>query len=544
MDLKYTAEQDAAINYNESMVVTACPGSGKTTVIVEKIRRIIPTLRDYQGVIAITFTVKASDELKSRCKKNAFNTKQTFFGTIDSFCFKEIIHPFISRVWGKSDKDIQTVYNDDLEEEDKDAYADITSSVLTTEAFTADIIDRLKALYKKGWLLMSSVGVIANHIIENSESCRKYLSVKYKGVFVDEYQDSSEPQHKLFLKLVDLGMIGTAVGDEDQSIYEFRGGNPEFVEDLKKVGSGFASFNMTVNHRCHPSISNYARRLFDDKCALIQTDEIMVRRYNIKGNQTDVAKQISKWIPNAKEKFDIKNNIDIAILVRNNTSLGYVSQGLQVPHRVYEDNPLASYSDVFSKLFTGLLHYRYNEKITSQEIISDYIKSYFSERKCRDFRRVIKQVRRARASDEDLINSMQSVSCSVYGVPAPQKIVQALKTILSTPSIKKQFEIKDENEIQVMTLHKAKGLEFDLVFHLDLYEWVFPWRKPTDNFDDPPLYPSWKQELDLHYVGITRAKKLCVLMTSTSRIKDGGLKKGQPSRFFELPGLKGLYLAK
>lgn len=69
MNLNYTAEQDAAINYNESMVVTACPGSGKTTVIVEKIRRTIPTLRDYQGVIAITFTVKASDELKNRCKK-------------------------------------------------------------------------------------------------------------------------------------------------------------------------------------------------------------------------------------------------------------------------------------------------------------------------------------------------------------------------------------------------------------------------------------------------------------------------------------------
>lgn len=389
---------------------------------------------------------------------------------------------------------------------------------------------------------MSSVGVIANHIIENSESCRKYLSVKYKGVFVDEYQDSSEPQHKLFLKLVDLGMIGTAVGDEEQSIYEFRGGNPEYIEDLKKVGSGFASFNMSLNHRCHPSISNYARRLFDEQCALIQTDEIMMRRYNIKGNQTDVARQISKWIPAAKNKFDIKNNIDIAILVRNNTTLGYVSQGLLVPHRIYEDNPLASYSDVFSKLFTGLLHYRYNTKVTSQEIISDYVKSYFSEKKCRGFRRVIKEVRRA--SDDDLISCMQNVSCSIYGVDAPEKIILALKTILSMPSIKKQFEIKDENEIQVMTLHKAKGLEFDLVFHLDLYEWVFPWRKPTGNFDDPPLYPSWKQELDLHYVGITRAKKLCVLMTSSSRIKDGGLKNGEPSRFFDLPGLKGLYLAK
>ncbi|PSW26175.1 hypothetical protein C9J21_21635 [Photobacterium phosphoreum] len=95
-----TLQQQAAINYEGSMVITACPGSGKTTVMQEKIRKITTNLLKYKGVIAITFTKKASQELKLRCKYNAHDTKQSFFGTIDSFCLKEIILPFISRVWG------------------------------------------------------------------------------------------------------------------------------------------------------------------------------------------------------------------------------------------------------------------------------------------------------------------------------------------------------------------------------------------------------------------------------------------------------------
>ena len=78
-DFVPTDEQQAAIDYDGNMVITACPGSGKTTVVVEKIRRALAELKSYQGVIGITFTVKASEELKARCKKNAFDTKQGFF---------------------------------------------------------------------------------------------------------------------------------------------------------------------------------------------------------------------------------------------------------------------------------------------------------------------------------------------------------------------------------------------------------------------------------------------------------------------------------
>ncbi|MDM2853911.1 UvrD-helicase domain-containing protein [Citrobacter sp. Cpo065] len=73
-----TTQQKLAIDYPKSMVITACPGSGKTTVIKEKIRNITGCLPEHKGVIAITFTRKASSELERRCKAEGHNTKNSF----------------------------------------------------------------------------------------------------------------------------------------------------------------------------------------------------------------------------------------------------------------------------------------------------------------------------------------------------------------------------------------------------------------------------------------------------------------------------------
>ena len=64
-----TAEQQEIINAQGNIVITARPGSGKTFTIVEKIKLISESLLDYQGVVAISFTKKASQELQVRCKK-------------------------------------------------------------------------------------------------------------------------------------------------------------------------------------------------------------------------------------------------------------------------------------------------------------------------------------------------------------------------------------------------------------------------------------------------------------------------------------------
>lgn len=74
-----TREQENIINCIGNIVVTAKPGSGKTYTIVEKIARLLPNLPDYKGVIAISFTNKASIELKQRCLKRCADTKKIIF---------------------------------------------------------------------------------------------------------------------------------------------------------------------------------------------------------------------------------------------------------------------------------------------------------------------------------------------------------------------------------------------------------------------------------------------------------------------------------
>lgn len=74
----YSDAQKAAIDCPRSMVITACPGSGKTTVIVEKIRKELETLKPYQGIIGISFTIKSSKELGEKCRKNGANIKASF----------------------------------------------------------------------------------------------------------------------------------------------------------------------------------------------------------------------------------------------------------------------------------------------------------------------------------------------------------------------------------------------------------------------------------------------------------------------------------
>ncbi len=79
MDKTPTPEQEEVLKCNENIVVTARPGSGKTFTVVEKIATILPGLPNHKGIIAISFTNKASNELKTRCKQRDIETKQSFF---------------------------------------------------------------------------------------------------------------------------------------------------------------------------------------------------------------------------------------------------------------------------------------------------------------------------------------------------------------------------------------------------------------------------------------------------------------------------------
>ena len=97
------------------------------------------------------------------------------------------------------------------------------------------------------------------------------------------------------------------------------------------------------------------------------------------------------------------------------------------------------------------------------------------------------------------------------------------------------------DEVLIMTLHKSKGLEFDIVYHLNLNQWELPFQVVENGDFDNPSYPNWDQDLDLHYVGVTRAKKACFMLTNSKRRNSGNMiKKSYPSVFLTLNGVNKL----
>jgi len=126
-------------------------------------------------------------------------------------------------------------------------------------------------------ILIETIGIISNYIIKNSIACQKYLHSRYKFIYIDEYQDSGSNQHDIFLKIIGLGAIGTAVGDLNQSIFAFSGKDSKYLDELSQ-SQNFKHFRLDKNHRCHPSIINYSNFLLNSKTELIPNVEFKDRR--------------------------------------------------------------------------------------------------------------------------------------------------------------------------------------------------------------------------------------------------------------------------
>jgi DNA helicase-2/ATP-dependent DNA helicase PcrA len=536
-----TDDQLAAINSDQNMVITACPGSGKTTVIVEKIRKEIPSLNNFQGAIGITFTVKASKELKKKCGKDAFDIKSSFFGTIDHFCLSEIIFPFANRIFGSTACDIECKKYDEIEPCYKEGLPELsnTGTVFSTTDYQL-YHSEFERHYQNGFVLLEAIGIIANYIINNSLSCKRYITSRYVSLYVDEYQDSSEPQHQLFLALLHAGLRATAVGDVQQSIYGWRGSSPDYINDLVRQHEVFEHHIVDINHRCHPSITNYANRLFSSECELLDSEEIRVYRRVFNGTQSELATQLNTFIPQTAQGFNISNLADIAVLVRNNRSLTYLTNNLSIPFRVYSDDALSLINSRNTNLYSDLLKYHFDSDFLISEIF-EFTKNEDSLGRA-NLATVRANIRNLRGKDVSELSSLiQEISLSLIGIVGSERDILALEQVVFSEDSLKQYTPSNVNELQVMTLHKSKGLEFEVVFHLDLYDWVFPFREYTGNFNEHS-YPNWEQDLNLHYVGITRAKSACILAHSTRRLNSNGENKsGQPSAFLNLSGLNGLH---
>jgi superfamily I DNA/RNA helicase len=536
IEFKPTEEQAAAIAYEGSFVAIAKPGSGKTFVLSRKIAAVLQKLPQHRGVIAISYTNKASDELRRRVASSGADRRASFFGTIDKFCDGEIIIPFLPHLWGKPEDDISIVRIRDLPEHDQEVFSGIEENQVSLRD-VEERIETLRSRFLKGQLLLETSGALALFTLTHSAACKRYVRARYSHIVIDEYQDSGLEQHELFLAVQRLGLVAVAVGDADQSIFGFSNKNSKYLLGLAK-DPAFRLFPITFNHRCHPSIINYSMRLIDERAALLDADAIRVFYKSCAGTAAAVAKWIEATLPKLMAEYSVSKASDVGILVRSNVTGALVDRSLGARHRYFAAHPLEDHFSLWARLFCQLLAYRYDVNRTAQEII-DAVSSRLKEAEVREARGLIKSLREC--DDVNLFVVMEAIACLLLPDARKDEPVEILRSS-AVADLASHFAPADDDELQVMSIHKSKGLEFDLVFHLDLYEWVLPSKQPGPGNDfDNPDYPDWEQDANIHYVGITRARKACFLCTSSRRINSkGDDKAGKPSEFLALPGLAEL----
>lgn len=540
MTMNLTEEQLAAIECPGNLVITACPGSGKTTVMAEKIRNELGKLKRHQGVVAITFTRKASKELEQRCKRGGQDVAGSFFGTIDAFCLSEIIFPFAKYVFSKPAVDIEPKFKGDLSGDESALLQTVadTEGKLCEDNFYS-YLPIFEQLLSMGCIYFESISYLANHIVNYSRACRRYLKARFTTVYVDEYQDSSASQHQLFLSLLSCGLRGVCVGDVQQSIYGWRDGSPEFIRALI-MAENFQHMTVNENHRCHPSISNYANRLYDEACALAATDGTGMYQCEIEGDEFVAALRLNSIIPQLAKKFEINQYSKIAVLARSNKGLERLREKLTLPCRIYTDDVLAVIESKNSQLWRAMLLYRYDMKLQANDLIMSYaLSSELKRGRLKMLRALVCRLREV--PDQDLVTSLVQTAKVFYGHEASQYEMAALITVAKDPELLAHYKPSGEHQVQCMTLHKSKGLEFDVVIHLDLVEWSIPFQTLQGN-PKTVHYPDLEQDLNLHYVGITRARLACVLVSTTERINAKGYATpAKRSCFLDRPGLERLY---
>lgn len=521
MTFEATPQQQLILDYNSHCVIIANPGSGKTFVVSEKIKRILPTLPFYKGIIGISFTNKSSEELRRRCLNHNLDKKSSFFGTIDKFFCAEIIIPFCKQIFNYNPQEIKYESCSYLDEEQKQC---INTALIDKNI--DKIIALLSTLFSKGILLIETFGILALYCLQKSIACQNYVKARYTHVFIDEYQDTGFFQHRFFMQLISLGLIGVAVGDLNQSIYGFAGRSAEFLKHLSN-NELFKKFYLTENKRCHPSIVNYAFTFLGVERTNADGDDKRVYFKRVSGDEIAIASWINSVIDIYKVNFCIPSNKDVGILVKNNRTASYINDNLITKHKYVIDTPLDSVNDAKCHFYRDILIYSLSNIITSFDITDIHFSKQKNILVLSQIREQIKKIKQKISECgpvDEIFEHIDQLDGNFDDIEGLSDAKSKLREVLNNSSMRNSYIPPQSDEVQIMTLHKSKGLEFSLVFHLDLYEYILPAKIPDG-------YISIEQCKNLHYVGITRAKECVILCSSTRRNNATRLLTAKDSEF-------------
>ena len=311
---KNNPNQEKAILHKDGpCLVISGPGSGKTYVITNRIYNLIKNYKiKAKSILVITFTRASADEMKARFLKLAKEKRlildsEPVFGT-----FHSVFYEILRRDFGYSSNSL-------IEKEESLA---ILNSIREYE----------KILYEYRKIDFSDMIVKCHELLEdNSLVLEKYQNL-FRYILIDEFQDINKSQYNL-VKLICKSENLFVVGDDDQSIYSFRGSMPSVMKDFLKDYPDATKICLDINYRSKSNIVNYSKRLIDYnkmrfKKSLTSNDKeigvIEIKKF------TDSRDEDHYIIEKIREyMLDGYNMRDIAILYRTNLLSHSVMQDLE-----------------------------------------------------------------------------------------------------------------------------------------------------------------------------------------------------------------------
>ena len=621
------AQKEAVLHSDGPLLIVAGAGSGKTKVLTSRISNLIKKKKAFPNqILAVTFTNKAAREMQYRVSKllKTEATSLPWLGTFHSICAKLL---------RKHAKAANLNYNFTIVDTDDQmrlikniCKAENIDTKQLSPKFILGIIDKWKNkglypneveinnkdIYEKTSLPLYKIyqqklielnscdfGDLILHtvkILETNKDIREIYTRNFKYILVDEYQDTNFIQNRWLNLLVNEDKNICCVGDDDQSIYSWRGAEIKNFLEFDKVYENTKVIRLEENYRSTQNILNVASSLISNnqnrvgKNLKSTNDEGELIKLNCFKSGKEEAIGISDEIEqNLKKKFSY-NNISIlvrAIFQTREFEERFLKIGL--PYRIiggtkfYEraeikdciaylrivfqdkddlaferivNNPKRAIGDSTIKQIheNSKKNIICLEKSSKQLIEMNLIKpktkiglsSFLSLLEKWRYDLFIKKINHVKLLQNILDESGYSAMLknkkdlenenrleNIKELLSAMKEFDNLESFLEHVSLATSIDQDWEGEkINMMTMHAAKGLEFDVVFLPGWEEGLFPHQKSIEEKGQNGL----EEERRLAYVGITRAKKVANISFSMNRFYQGDWMDSLASRFIdELP---------
>ncbi len=617
-------QKEAVLHLDGPLLIVAGAGSGKTKVLTSRIANIIKEKKAFPNqILAVTFTNKAAKEMQNRVSNilGSAATGLSWLGTFHSICAK-LLRKHASAANLNSNftiidtddqirliKNICKAENVDIKQLSPRFILAIIDRWKNKGYYPSEVIINKKDIYEKTILPLYKVyqqkltdlnscdfGDLILHtvkILENYSDIREIYSNNFKYILVDEYQDTNFIQSRWLNLLSEKNKNICCVGDDDQSIYSWRGAEIKNFLEFDQVYENTKVIRLEQNYRSSQNILSVASNLIANNqnrvgktltTTMEEGDLVQLNCFkNGKDEAIGVSDEIEKKI---KKKFSYNN---VAILVRAifqtrefeerflKIGMPYRILGgtkfyeraeikdcvayLRLIHQEKDDlaferivnNPKRAIGDSTLKNIhefakeNNLNLERASVKMLEQNLIKPKAKiglSFFinSLNKWRNDLKIKKSnhvkllqivldesgysAMLKNKKDLDNENRLENIKELLSAMKEFDNLESFLEHVSLATSVDQEW---DGEKVNMMTMHAAKGLEFDVVFLPGWEEGLFPHQKSIEEKGQKGL----EEERRLAYVGITRAKQKAIISFSMNRFYQGDWIDSMASRFIE-----------